>query len=76
MQFALGLGTRVTSRMNLFDYSHDSNLNIVLAPDVNSITYGNFICREKELASVKINAADVELIVNELEVSFFLFFHH
>lgn len=28
-------------------------------------------CREKELAAVKINAADVDIIANELEVGFF-----
>ena len=27
-------------------------------------------CREKELAAVKINAADVDIIANELEVDF------
>lgn len=33
------------------------------------------IHREKELAAVKINAADVDIIANELEVTFLLFFH-
>jgi hypothetical protein len=31
--------------------------------------------REKELAAVKINAADVDIIANELEVTFLVFFH-
>lgn len=34
------------------------------AKPINFISY-----REKELAAVKINAADVDIIVNELEVS-------
>jgi hypothetical protein len=31
--------------------------------------------REKELAAVKINAADVDIIANELEVTFLVSFH-
>nr|GMC68304.1 huntingtin-interacting protein K [Ipomoea batatas] len=32
--------------------------------------------REKELAAVKINAADVDIIANELDVSWFIIYTH
>lgn len=45
---------------------------VVLFPNSNIYTHVYISFREKELAAVKINAADVDIIANELEVCVFL----